>query len=254
MGRVDGKVCLVTGGGSGLGRADAIRLAEEGAKVVVTDVNVAGGEETVSLAGNGAIFMEQDVANEDRWPEIIKATTDHFGKLNVLVNNAGIVVVATVESTTTEEWRRIHSIMTDGVFWGMKYGLEAMKANGEPGSIINVSSTAALMGFPPFFAYAAAKGAVRSMTKSAAVYCQQAGIPVRVNSIHPGGIDTPMIRAGGVVSDDAPPPAPPPNAPPGPGIGDPVDVANTVLFLASDESKFINGVELPIDNCSVIAP
>ncbi len=254
MGRVEGKVCLVTGGGSGLGRADAIRLAEEGAKVVVTDINVEGGEETAQLAGNGAIFLEQNVADEDRWPEIIKATTDQFGKLNVLVNNAGIVLVATVESTTTEEWRRIHSIMTDGVFWGMKYALGAMKENGERGSIINVSSTAALVGYPPFFAYAAAKGAVRSMTKSAAVYCQQSGIPVRVNSIHPGGIDTPMIRAGAGMDPDAPPPAPPADAPPGPGIGDPVDVANTVLFLASDESKFINGVELPVDNCTVISP
>ena len=143
--------------------------------------------------------------------------------------------------------------MTDGVFWGMKYGIDAIKANGERGSIINVSYTAAILGYPPFFAYAAAKGAVRSMTKSAAIHCQQSGYSIRVNSIHPGGIDTPMIRAGGIADDDAPP-APPANMSPGPGIGEPIDVANTVLFLASDESKFINGAEIMIDNGTIIQP
>ena len=158
MGRIEGKVCLVTGGGGGLGRADAIRLAEEGGKVVITDVNVAGGEETAQMAGNGAIFIRQDVADEDGWQAVIRQTADHFGKLNVLVNNAGIVLVKNVETTTTEEWRRVQSIMSDGVFFGLKYGIGLIKQNGDRNSIINISSTAALLGYAPFFAYAAAGG------------------------------------------------------------------------------------------------
>ena len=255
MGRIEGKVCLVTGGGAGLGRADAIRLAEEGGKVVITDVNVAGGEETAQMAGNGAIFIRQDVTDEDRWQQVLAQTADHFGKLNVLVNNAGIVVVKTVESTTTEEWRRVHSIMTDGVFFGLKYGIGLMKQNTDLNSIINVSSTAAFLGFPPFFAYSAAKGAVRSMTKSAAVHCQQSGYKIRVNSIHPGGIATEMVRKAAAEGGTTPKGADPASAgPPGPGLGEPEDVANTVLFLASDEAKFINGAEMLIDNCTIISP
>lgn len=252
MGRVEGKVCLVTGGASGLGRADCIRLAEEGAKVMVTDVNVEGGEETANLAGENAIFLRQDVANESEWQSTIAKTVDHFGKLNVLVNNAGIVIVETVESTTTDQWRFAQSVMTDGVFFGCKYGIGAIKENGEMGSIVNVSSTAAFLGYPVFFAYAAAKGAVRSMTKSVAVHCQMSGYPIRCNSIHPGSIDTPMVASAS--AQVGPPPAPVANTPPGPGLGEPIDVANTVLFLASDESKFINGAEILIDNGTIIQP
>jgi 3(or 17)beta-hydroxysteroid dehydrogenase len=253
MGRVEGKVCLVTGGGSGLGRADAIRLAEEGARVVVTDVNREAGEETAHLASNGAIFLEQDVADEQGWTTVLDAVERECGKLNVLVNNAGIVVVKDVENTTTDEWRRVQSIMTDGVFFGLKYGIGLIKRNGERGSIINVSSTAALLGFPPYFAYSAAKGAVRSMTKSAAIHCQNSRYPIRVNSIHPGAIATAMVAKatseGGTGAEEAGE-----GQPPGPGLGDPVDVANTVLYLASDESKFINGAELVIDNGYTVSP
>ena len=252
MGRVEGKVCLVTGGASGLGRADAIRLAEEGAKVVVTDVDATGGEETAHLAGGDTIFMAHDVANEDVWLDVIKTTTDKFGKLNVLVNNAGIVIPASPEDVTNDQWRLIQNINTDGVFYGIKHGIATIKQNDELGAIINMSSTAAFVGYPVYFAYAASKGAVRSMTKAAAVHCVQSGYKIRVNSLHPGGIATPMT---------ADIPAPPPEMleimatmPPGPGIGDPVDVANAVLFLASDESKHINGVELPIDNTTVVYP
>ncbi|TDI58178.1 MAG: SDR family oxidoreductase [Alphaproteobacteria bacterium] len=252
MGRVEGKVCLVTGGASGLGRADAIRLAEQGAIVVVTDVDVTGGEETAQLAGGDAIFMEHDVSNEDAWLDVLKTTVDKFGKLNVLVNNAGIVIPASPEEVTNEQWRLIQSINTDGVFYGIKHGISTIKQNGELGSIINMSSTAAMQGYPAYFAYAASKGAVRSMTKSAAVHCVQSGYKIRVNSLHPGGIATQMTA-------NIPTPTPEmleimKNMPPGPGIGQPDDVAYTVLFLASDESKHINGVELPVDNTTIISP
>lgn len=252
MGRVEGKVCLVTGGGSGLGRADALRLAEEGAQVVVTDVDVAGGEETVALAGADATFMLHDVADETRWQQVVADTLDRFGKLNVVVNNAGIVIPGTVESTTTEDWRRQQQIHMDGVFFGLKYGIGAIKQNDEPGSIINMSSTTALQGYAMVFAYGAAKGAIRTMSKHAAVHCVNMGYKIRVNSLHPGVIDTPMVRnlsAGVVPPADAPPPSAG-NV----GLGDPKDVANTVLFLASDESRFVNGTELPIDNTATIQP
>ena len=252
MGRVDGKVCLVTGGGSGLGRADAIRLAEEGAQVVVTDVDAAAGEETVALAGNNATFMLHDVADEARWQAVISATLERFGKLNVVVNNAGIVIPGTVESTTTEDWRLQQQIHMDGVFFGLKYGIGAMKDNGELGSIINMSSTTALQGYAMVFAYGAAKGAIRTMTKHAAVHCVNMGYKIRVNSLHPGVINTPMVQNLGAGA--APPPDTPRPSMGNVGLGDPTDVANTVLFLASDESRFINGVELPIDNTATIQP
>ena len=250
MGRVEGKVCLVTGGGSGLGRADAIRLAEEGATVVVTDIDVAGGEETVALAGSNTVFMEQDVADEARWQSIIADTLSQFGKLNVLVNNAGMVVMGTVESVTTEQWRRHQQIHMDGTFFGMKYGIGAIKQNGELGSIINMSSPTALQGYSAVFAYGAAKGAIRTMSKHAAVHCVNSGYKIRVNSLHPGVIATPMVM--NMAADGPIPDTPPPMSPV--GLGEPNDVANTVVFLASDESKFINGVELPIDNTATNQP
>ncbi|MDX1581181.1 MAG: SDR family NAD(P)-dependent oxidoreductase, partial [Alphaproteobacteria bacterium] len=221
-GRVEGKVCLITGGASGLGRADAIRLAEEGAKVVITDVNDEDGLKLAQEIGENAIFLKHDVSNEEEWKAVIKTTLDTFGKLNVVVNNAGIVIVATPEETTTEQWRMANSIMNDGVYFGIKYGIDAIKKSGEPGSIINMASTAAHLGYPVFFAYAACKGAVRSMTKSAAVHCQFMKYGIRVNSVHPGAIDTPMIKKA-ASEQSAPPPEPDPNAPPGPGVGEPVE-------------------------------
>lgn len=251
MGRVEGKVCLITGGGSGLGRADAVRLAEEGASVVVTDVDVGGGEETAALAGANAVFMRHDVAEEDQWQTVIAACLSRFGKLNVLVNNAGIVIPGDVESVTTADWRLQQRIHMDGAFFGMKYGIGAIKQNDELGSIINMSSTTALQGYSAVFAYGAAKGAIRTMTKHAAVHCVNSGYKIRVNSLHPGVINTPMVQrfAAATASE-----MPAERVPSAVGLGDPVDVANAVVFLASDESRFINGVELPIDNTATIQP
>jgi 3(or 17)beta-hydroxysteroid dehydrogenase len=251
MDRVEGKVCLVTGGGSGLGRADAVRLAQEGASVVVTDVDVAGGEETVALAGANTVFMQHDVAEEGQWQTVIADCLSHFGKLNVVVNNAGIVIPGDVESVTTEDWRLQQRIHMDGAFFGMKYGIGAIKQNDELGSIINMSSTTALQGYSMVFAYGAAKGAIRTMTKHAAVHCLNMGYRIRVNSLHPGVINTPMVQRFTAATANAASEEP---APSPVGLGDPVDVANAVLFLASDESRFINGVELPIDNTATIQP
>lgn len=250
MGRVNGKVVIVTGAASGLGLADARRLAEEGASVVMTDINPAGAEAAEAIArdtGADTLFLEQDVSDQARWAEVIAETEARFGGLDVLVNNAGIVIVATPESTTLEQFRLANAVMNEGVFLGCQAALPALKRRGG-GAIINMSSVASHLGYPVFFAYTAAKGAVRSMTKSLAVHCQMNGYNIRVNSIHAGAIDTPMIhdsfsQLGMEVPDpDAE------NAEDPVGIGKPEDVANLVLYLASDESRFVNGAELMIDN------
>jgi len=252
MGRVEGKVAIITGASSGLGLADAMALASEGAKVVLTDINDAGAdsaEEIASQTGAETLFIHHDVRNEDEWCSVIQQTKDKFGRLDVLVNNAGIVIVATPEETTLEQFRFANAVMSEGVFLGCKYAIPVMKESGG-GSIINMSSVASHLGFPVFFAYSAAKGAVRSMTKSIAVHCQLNGYNIRCNSVHPGSIDTPMVAQASkelgidpAASDDNPV-----------GIGKPEDVGNLIVFLASDESRFINGSELLIDNCNIISP
>ena len=247
MGRVSGKVALVTGAASGLGRADATALAREGARVVITDINeTAGGEleRELNAANPGcALFMQQDVASEPRWIEIYAAIRQRFGALHVLVNNAGMVVIGTPESATLEQFRRHLAVMTDSVFLACKYGIPPLKDSGG-GSIINMCSTATHLGYPVFYAYSAAKGAVRSMTKALAVHCQMNKYAIRCNSIHAGAIETPMVvqatRELGMemsVYDQSPV-----------GLGKPADVANLVVYLASDESRFVNGAEIMIDN------
>ncbi len=244
MGRVDGKVILVTGGASGLGKADAELLAREGAKVALTDINDAGEQVAADIraAGGEAVFLQQDVSDEQQWIETLAAVEKRYGGLNVLVNNAGIVIVATLAQTTLAQFRQANSIMSEGVFLGCKYAIPLINKSGG-GSIINMSSIASHLGYPAFFAYTAAKGAVRAMTKSIAVYCQMNQYAIRCNSIHASSINTPMI-----VQAAAELGVPPPGDDDPVGVGEPADVANLVLYLASDESTFINGSELIIDN------
>lgn len=251
MGRVEGKVALVTGGGSGLGAADCEALAAEGAKVVVTDVKLDTAQAVADRIGNGAIAMQLDVASEEAWIATMKAIEDKFGRLDILVNNAGVVLSADIEDTSLEKYRWVNSIMNDGVFLGCKYAIPLMNRN-DGGSIINMSSTGALLGYPIFLAYSAAKGAVRSLTKSVAVMCQMKGYKIRCNSVHPGAIETPMVQeAEGRLGK---PNAIPEGVLPPDSAGAPKDVAAMVLFLASDESRFITGAELVIDNGLTIRP
>jgi 3(or 17)beta-hydroxysteroid dehydrogenase len=247
MGRVSGKVAIVTGGASGLGRADCIALAREGAKVLITDVNVAAGEALaaeLSAQHPGSVhFMKHDVREEQQWIDVIAEAKRRWGGLHVLVNNAGVVRIVTPETCTLEEFRFQNSVMSEGTFLGCKHAIPAMKDSGG-GSIVNMSSTASHLGYPVYFAYTAAKGAVRAMTKSIAVHCQQNKYNIRCNSLHPGAIETAMVEAStkdlGLTMDvwqQTPW-----------GLGKPEDVANTVVFLASDESRFINGAEILVDN------
>ncbi len=249
-GRVAGKVALVTGGGSGLGKADCEALAREGAIVVVTDVKIEPALKVAdALVQHAAGRL--DVASEDQWIAVIAAIEERFGRLDILVNNAGVVLSADVEATTLEQFRFVNAVMNDGVFLGCKYAIPLMNKK-DGGSIINMSSTGALLGYPIFFAYSAAKGAVRAMTKSIAVMCQEKGYKIRCNSVHPGAIETPMVqeaegRIGQVQSV-------PTGVLPAGAKGAPEDVAAMVLFLASDESRFVNGAELVVDNGVTIRP
>jgi 3(or 17)beta-hydroxysteroid dehydrogenase len=251
MGRLNGKVAIVTGGSAGLGRADAIALAQEGAKVVVTDVNEAEGRKVaaeINAAHPGAaLFLTQDVRDENRWQEVVAETVKTFGGLHVLVNNAGVVKIATPESCTLEEFRFQNAVMSEGVFLGCKHAIPAMKDSGG-GSIINMSSVASHLGYPVYFAYSAAKGAVRSMTKSIAVHAQMNKYNIRCNSIHAGAIDTQMVRdatktLGMEMSFWETSPT---------GLGKPEDVGNLVVFLASDESRYVNGTEIMLDNALTV--
>jgi 3(or 17)beta-hydroxysteroid dehydrogenase len=245
MGRVDGKVALITGAASGLGRADAEVLAREGATVVLTDIDEDAGEaaaESIRGAGGNATFMPLDVADEEQWQQVIAHIRSEHGRLDVLVNNAGLAIVGTPEDCSLEIFRKQNAVMSEGVFLGCKHALPLMHESGG-GSIINMSSIASHLGYPIYFAYSAAKGAVRAMSKAIAVHCQMNGYEIRVNSLHPGAIDTAMIDKMisdlGLDNKENLSPV---------GLGQPEDVANVVLFLASDESRFVNGTEILIDN------
>lgn len=248
--RVKGKVALITGAASGLGKADALVLAREGASVVLTDINPEGeavAKEIAEETGAKTLFLQQDVGDESAWKRVMSEVEAHFGGLNVLVNNAGIVICATPESTSLEQFRLANRVMSESVFLGCQAAMPLMNKSGG-GSIINMSSVASHLGYPVFFAYTAAKGAVRAMTKSIAVHCQMNGYNIRCNSVHPSSIDTPMIAQANEELGITPPE---PGTDPV-GVGNPEDVANLVLYLASDESRFMNGTELLLDNCLTI--
>lgn len=247
MGRVQDKVVIVTGAASGLGEADARLLAAEGARVVMTDINRDRGAEIASEIG--ASFFEQDVSSEKGWRDLMTFVEDEHGRLDALVNNAGIAVIADIETTTTEEWRKTMGVHLDGTFWGCQSAIELMKKSGG-GSIINMSSTAALVGIAAYLAYSAAKGGIRSMTKSIAIHCKQQKLGIRCNSVHPGSISTPMVHTAmkelvGIDMLDAPDIE---KTRTDLGIGEPNDVAYMVLYLVSDESRHITGAEMVIDN------
>ena len=249
MDRVKGKVAIVTGAASGLGRATALLLAKEGAKVTVSDINEVSGKEVVKeikRGGGEAIFVKHDVTSETDWSQVIEKTIAGFGKLDILVNNAGVMLIKELEKTSLEEWRWLMSVNLDGVFLGTKYAILAMKKTGG-GSIVNMSSAVGLIGtIDNTSAYCASKGAVRLFTKAAALECSKAGrdYNIRVNSVHPGIIETPMTapmlkdKTLGKNMEQVQPIG---------FLGKPIDVAYAVLYLASDESRLSTGSELVVD-------
>jgi 3(or 17)beta-hydroxysteroid dehydrogenase len=248
MNRVAGKVALITGAASGVGKADALLLAAEGARVVLTDVNEEAGRALAREIGDAALFIRQDIGSEDDWRQVIAATQETFGQLDVLVNNAAICPLGSIEDTSLDTWRQVLRVNGDGYFLGCKYGVAAMKERG--GSIVNMSSVAALGGLPMMCAYTGSKGAVTALTRSVAVHCKRSGYRIRCNTIHPDGIWTPMTQA---LVPDLDPATLKIGKDPMARMCAPEDVANLVLYLASDESRFVNGAELRIDNAQFIS-
>jgi NAD(P)-dependent dehydrogenase (short-subunit alcohol dehydrogenase family) len=244
-----GKVAIVTGAASGIGRTCALRLAGEGAGVLVADIEEKGGKETaaqIANSGGHATYLSLDVANEQSWIDAIEAVRREYGGLHVLLNNAGIGIPAPITEMTYENWRLQFAVNLDGHFLGMKHAIPLMKESGG-GSIINVSSAAGMKTYATMSAYCASKGGVRHLTKVAAVECAQNKTGIRVNSIHPGIVKTPawdhldsMVVGGGL---DAMAEATVPMG----YVGTTDDVANAVIFLAGDESRYVTGTELMID-------
>ncbi len=246
MDRLKGKIAMVTGGASGLGAGIAQRFVEEGARTIITDANPEGKAVAERL---GAEFMTQDVRTESGWVEAINDVVARFGRLDVLVNNAGIFSSSPVDETLLEDWQRVMDVNLTGVFLGCKYAVRTMKKNTDPagGSIINLSSVVGLRGQLGGAAYGASKGGVRLLTKTVAL--ENAAIGIRCNSVHPGVIDTPILDPILAAADD-------PAAlrkqigqslPIG-YMGDPArDIGNMAVFLAADESVYITGAEMVVD-------
>jgi 3(or 17)beta-hydroxysteroid dehydrogenase len=246
MGRVGGKVALVTGGASGIGLATAGLLTDEGAKVVLTDLDEPRAGAAIALAQR-ARFYKLDVTREDDWIAVADAVVSELGRLDILVNSAGVSLLKDIEATTLDEWRRLMAVNLDGVFLGCKHAIRVMKERGG-GSIVNMSSVAGLVGAANLAAYSASKGGVRLLTKSVALHCARKGYNIRCNSVHPSFVETPMLQSMiAAARDPGKLEANFGSAAPLGRLAQPIEIARTILFLASDESAFTTGAELVVD-------
>jgi NAD(P)-dependent dehydrogenase (short-subunit alcohol dehydrogenase family) len=254
MGQVDGKIAIVTGGASGIGAACAETLAHEGAKIVLTDIDDARGQELatgIRSAGGEALYLSQDVTDEGRWREIVAEFEGLYGRLDILVANAGIAIRCTsIAEMSLADWRRQTAVNLDGVFLSVKHCLPLMRRSGG-GSIVMTSSVAGLHGSATLAGYCATKGGVRLFAKAIAMECAARGDGIRVNSVHPGVIDTPIWSKmyGAMPGSNTPIDIEEIGRQQTPlgRVGKPQDVANGVLFLCSEAASYITGTELVID-------
>jgi len=253
MPRLSQKIVLVTGAARGIGQAIAELFAEEGAIVILSDINDESGTTLTQKIGRGARYTHLDVACESDWELLFQFVKEQYGRLDILINNAGITGFLESagphdpENLDMESWQKVHRTNLDGVALGCKYAIGLMKSS-RAASIVNISSRSGIVGIPGATAYASSKAAVRNHTKSVALYCAQKGYPIRCNSIHPGAILTPMWdamlgegeqreQAIKAVAADVPLAT----------MGEPLDVAYAALYLASEESKYVTGIELNVD-------
>ncbi|NVE93555.1 SDR family oxidoreductase [Altererythrobacter lutimaris] len=252
-GRVSGKLAFVTGAAQGLGRAHASLLAQEGARVLCTDINGDGAAETASLInealGDGTAFsIQHDVTDPAAWEAAVDAAREKLGGLNVLVNNAGIGVAGNIETCDFEDWKRCFSVNVDSIFHGCQKALPLMREHA-PGSIVNISSIAGLIASDTMPAYNASKAAVWMLSKSIALHCAKKNMQIRCNSVHPTFVDTPILdgtaKHSGLEKDVLLEKLA--RQIPLKFVGEPNDIANAVLYLASDESRFMTGAELKLD-------
>jgi NAD(P)-dependent dehydrogenase (short-subunit alcohol dehydrogenase family) len=249
MNRVDGKVALVTGGGGGIGQACCEMLAKAGAAVVVTDINMAAAEATAKLinqSGGKALALLLDVAKEKSWETVVEKTLATYQQLNILVNNAGIALPGECKTTTLADWEKVISINLNGVFLGIKTAINAMVEGDHQGSIVNISSGYGITG-GGLASYSASKGGVTILTKSVAVECGRLGYNIRVNSVHPGGVETNITQNQKQQDGEQEGLKDYLKKVPMGRMGTPQEIAKGVLFLASDDASFITGSALSID-------
>ncbi len=251
MFRLDGKVALVTGGGSGIGQTICETYAQQGACVVVTDINAEAAcsvAQEIGKQGGQALALTQDVASESDWNDVVANIIADFKKLDIVVNNAGIALPGSIEEQTLGDWKTTEAVNVQGVFMGTQKAIAAMKEHG--GSIINISSIDGIIGDPKAIAYNASKGAVRTLTKSAALHCADVGYGIRVNSVHPGYILTPLVEQAFAEAGEAwvaeYERLKISRIPMG-ELGVPADIAAGCVYLAADESRYVTGTELVID-------
>ncbi|MCO5785258.1 short-chain dehydrogenase [Pseudomonas sp. G11-1] len=243
--RLQNKVAVVTGAASGIGEATARLFIAEGAQVLLTDLNLEAGERIAAELGDSAAFMHQDVSDPAAWQALAARVRERYQRLDVLVNNAGILLPGSIEEATFEQWQRLLRVNADSVFLGCQTAVALMKDSGG-GSIVNLSSIAALAARDDYLAYGASKGAVAALTRSVAVHCRRRRYRIRCNSVHPDGVMTPMTRGG--YPQDIDPALLTIDHDPMNRACLPEDVAGAVLYLAADESRAVNGIELRVDS------